>query len=495
MFFCLVSLWTVYRVRTYSAPTFDFGIFSQMFFQMKETGLPYTTVERDGLLSHFFVHVSPIYYLMLPFYCLFPTPVTLQVLQAAVIASAVIPTWKLTRKHGCTPFAGVLICIILLLYPAFCGGVSYDLHENAFLLPLVLWLFYAIDCEKRWAVFIFGILTLMVKEDAAVYVAVIALWLLIGSLLNKNRRQRWGVATGCMLLGCALLWFFLVTGYLTRYGDGLMTYRYNNFIYDDSNSLFTVVKAALLSPMKVIYECTEPDRLPFLALTMLPVCGIFLFTRKYERYILLIPYILVNLMPDYKYQHDVFYQYTYGSMACLFYLTIVNYEDIPEKGKKQFSLIAAFVISTTCFVRNIVPQAIRYPLYFYRQKEHFQEVQTLLETIPKGASVTATTFYTTPLSQRDILYDVRHSSLENILSTEYVVLDLRDKYSYDAYSVTEDDGYENLTELLEEKGYRVVGEMQDEIMIYKYYQNGLKAEGLTLHPNVINLLRCVFCKP
>ena len=90
-FFIFVSFWTVYRVLTYRAPTFDFGIFSQMFHQMRTTGLPVTTVERDGPLSHFAVHVSPIYYLLLPFYCIYPKPVTLQVLQAAVLASAVIP--------------------------------------------------------------------------------------------------------------------------------------------------------------------------------------------------------------------------------------------------------------------------------------------------------------------------------------------------------------------------------------------------------------------
>ena len=62
LFFLFVSVWTVCRVRSFSVPTFDFGIFSQMFHSMKTTGLPITTVERDGALSHFAVHVSPIYY-------------------------------------------------------------------------------------------------------------------------------------------------------------------------------------------------------------------------------------------------------------------------------------------------------------------------------------------------------------------------------------------------------------------------------------------------
>ena len=83
-FTVFVSFWTVSRVLCFSTPTYDMGIFSQMFYSMRTTGLPITTVERDGPLSHFMVHVSPIYYLMLPFYCLFPKAETLQVLQAVV---------------------------------------------------------------------------------------------------------------------------------------------------------------------------------------------------------------------------------------------------------------------------------------------------------------------------------------------------------------------------------------------------------------------------
>ena len=100
LFFLFVSVWTVCRVYSFSTPTYDFGIFSQMFYHMKESGLPMTTLERDGLMSHFMVHMSPIWYLLLPFYLLVPSPVTLQVLQAAVMASAVIPLCRIGKDHG-----------------------------------------------------------------------------------------------------------------------------------------------------------------------------------------------------------------------------------------------------------------------------------------------------------------------------------------------------------------------------------------------------------
>lgn len=72
VFLAAVLALTVFRVLSYAAPTYDFGIFSQMFHSMRTTGLPVTTCERDRVLSHFAVHVSPIYYLFLPFYALFP---------------------------------------------------------------------------------------------------------------------------------------------------------------------------------------------------------------------------------------------------------------------------------------------------------------------------------------------------------------------------------------------------------------------------------------
>ena len=83
----VIAYITCLRYKTYSAPNYDFGIFCQMFHYMKTTGLPMVTCERNELLSHFAVHISPIYYILLPFYYIFPSPLTLQIGQAVVLAS------------------------------------------------------------------------------------------------------------------------------------------------------------------------------------------------------------------------------------------------------------------------------------------------------------------------------------------------------------------------------------------------------------------------
>ena len=456
-FFVFVSVWTVCRVLSFSVPTFDFTIFAQMFHNMKETGLPITTVERDGPLSHFAVHVSPIYYLLLPFYCLFPHPATLQVLQAAVLASAFIPLWKLGRHHNLAPWQRCLLCLVLALYPAYAGGTSYDIHENAFLTPLILWLFWGLDRRSIPVTVIAAALTCMVKEDAAVYVAVIGLWQTVRGILF--RKKGWNLTAGLCLMAGAVAYFLAVTGYLSQSGDGVMTYRYRNFMFDGSDSLFTVIKAVLLCPMKAVYECVDPEKLEFLGLTLIPLAGIPLVTRRYERYILLIPYVLVNLMSDYQYQHDIFFQYTYGATACLIYLTLVNLADL--KDARKIILTAMVLASAICFIAQVVPKATRYPQYCLTYAETYAQRRETLALVPDDASVAASTYYTAPLSNRTELYDIRYASRKHLLQCEFVVFHPTDTYSVQKYGTPEE-----FAAFLEENGYERWAEAENQVLIY-----------------------------
>ncbi len=450
VFFCFVSAWTVARVRSFSTPTFDFGIFSQMFHSMKETLLPMTTLERDGALSHFAVHVSPIYYLLLPFYLLVPRPETLQVLQAAILASAVIPLWKLGKHHGLRPALGFGVCVLLLLYPAYAGGTSYDLHENCFLAPLLLWLLYGMDRKSLPLTLISALLTLMVKEDAPVYVAVCGLYLLIRSGLHG---EKWGLWVGSGVLAGAICYFLGVTAWLSTDGNGVMIYRYSNFMYDGSNSLLTLIQAVLICPIYAVFQCVDPEKLGFLAMTLGPLLGLPLMTRRFERYLLLIPYVLVNLLSDYTYQHSILFQYTFGSTACMFYLVVVNLEDLGQVRSRLRLLLPALCVSLVCFYTAILPVATPYIQRCIIYQESYDSRRALLNTIPQEASVGASTFYTTCLSGRMELYDIRYSSQAHLLSCEYVVLDLSDEFSYRNYGTEDGSGLANLVALLRDSGF------------------------------------------
>lgn len=465
--FVFISIWTVAKVYSLCTSTYDFGLFAQMFYNMKETGLPMTTLERDAWMSHFDIHVSPIYYLMLPFYMLVPIPATLQVLQAAVMASAAIPMWKIGKHHGLSGLQRTLLCALLMAYPAYCAGCSYDLHENCFLTPLLLWLFYGIDKKNTAITAVAAVLTLMVKEDAAVYVAVIALWLILKSLLRLKTAGKWGLIAGGAMLVVSLGWFFATTAYLASSGDGVMTYRYENFFFDDSTSLITVIKAVLLNPMKAVYECVDAEKLKYIGQTMIPLLGLPLLTRRYERFLLLIPYILLNLMSDYIYQHDIFFQYNFGSIAFLMYLTAINLAEIKINWTRSAALTLAVLLSATCFYQEILPVATNFPKYVKYYKNYYQVVQDALSTIPDDAPVVASGFYTTTLSQRETIYDIFYCSNEHLLEADYVALQMNLTYDYARFSVNHRDGLQCLREYLERNGFELYHQVDNIIVIYK----------------------------
>lgn len=468
-FFAFVSAWTVYRVKCFWTPSYDFGIFSQMFHNMKTTGLPMTTLERDGLLSHFQVHVSPIYYLLLPFYAIVPRPETLQVLQAAVLASSVIPLWKIGTQKNMHGLSKMLLCALLLFYPAFSSGASYDIHENCFLTPLILWLMYGLEKGSISITAISAVLTLCIKEDAPVYVAVAGLYWLIKTLLDRQENFRKELTVSLSLIGGALAWFWSATAYLTAFGDGVMSYRYDNFMFDGGNSLMTVIKAVLLNPLKALYECVDKEKLEFISRTMLPLLGLPLLTRRFERYILLIPYVLVNLMSDYTYQHDIFFQYTFGSTAFLFYLVAVNIGRWKLPWARIGALAAGVVLAAISFFQVVYPQGAQMPKLYKDYESYYNSIAQALDTIPEGVPVAASTFYTVHLSDRETLYDVKYCSKEHLLETEYVALHVTSTTDYGRYGQR---GYEDLADLLLSNGYTLYYTAGNYLAIYQKTPSG-----------------------
>ena len=218
--------------------------------------------------------------------------------------------------------------------------------------------------------------------------------------------------------------------------------------------------------MKALYECVDAEKLTFINLTLLPLLCLPFFTRRYERYILLIPYVLVNLMSDYQYQHNIFFQYTFGSNAFLIYLTAVNVADWKIDWKRMGVLAATAVVAFAFFTANILPRARQYQETAITYRDYYNSVRTALDTIPKDASVTATTYYTTYLSQRDILYDIRYCSREHLLETEYVVLKVSAAADYKKYATPgQDNGFENVVALLQKNSY-VEYEKTDVLVIY-----------------------------
>lgn len=386
---------------------YDFGLFSQMFHYMKETGMPLVTCERDTLLTHFAVHFSPIYYLLLPIYIILPDPRTLLVMQVLIVASGAIPLILICKNHKLNNLTCCAFTVIYTLYPCFAGGCFTYIHENNFLAPLVLWLICFCEKEKTVFMFVFAVLLLLVKEDAAVYTSVIALYF---TLTCKKKKT-----CICILL-LSVVYFVIVTHILAAYGDGVMTYRYKNFIYDDSRSLMTIISAVIKNPIYVLEQCFDEDKLIFILKMMLPLGFLPFITKEPRRLILFIPFILINLMSNYKWQADTGFQYNFGSGSLLLYLAVINYSEL-----KNPKLLLSSVCSSAIIFCSLYHGRLDYFKAYRDAAESRQIIDEALSVIPDNATVIASTFMLPNLSQRDEVYELEHTNH----ICEYYVLDLR----------------------------------------------------------------------
>ena len=408
------------RYRCFAAPNYDFGIFCQMFHNMRESFSPVTTCERDKLLSHFAVHVSPIYYLILPFYFVFPSPVTLQISQTAILVSAAVPAYLLCRHFRLPDFHTACVVSFTILQPAVLSGTFYDLHENCFLFPLLLWVFWAFEREKYVFLAVFSLLVLCVKEDAAIYIAFFAIFAILG-------RKKYLVGT--LMLIAAGIWFFCTTKYLATVGDGVMTNRYDNYI-GGGKTLLDAVKNILVDPAYVFTQMfLDSDngngaKTKFLLQLVVPLAFIPFVTKKVSRFLLLLPAVLINFMTLYQYQYDLTFQYAFGSAAFLTFLAILNLSDM-EDTKKTLFATAALICSSILFVGLNVNHMQHYVRNYKNQRPYYAVMEESLASVPSDASVCASAFLLPHLSDRSVLYETYYHTFREGEILDYIILDAR----------------------------------------------------------------------
>ncbi len=429
----VIALTTCYRYLTFSSPNFDFGLFVNMFYHMKEEGVPLCTSERDVLLSHFAVHISPIYYVLLPFYAVFPSPMTLQIGQAAVIASGVVPMVLLCRRLGLSEKCTIGMAFLYACYPALTTGCHYDLHENCFLTPLLLWLFYSCECRKYWWAYLCALLVFTVKEDAAVYIAVFALYLVAS---GNNRKHGLVLLIVSVLYFGVALWVLQVrSAYFAQvYADGSpnppiggpMTDRYQNLILNPDDGIFGVIKTAVVNPGYVLTQMfgtngNSGEKVIYFLQLLLPVGFLPFCTRKPSRWLLMTP-ILINLLTQYAYQYDIGFQYHFGIAAFLLYASVLNAnEQQPSLRRVMIGVAAA---NCLCFyLLYALSPCIDYRNAWERGENTYIQMENALDAVPEDASVCCSTFLVAHLADRYEVYELEYHGIKN--DTDYIVLDAR----------------------------------------------------------------------
>lgn len=428
-----IAVFTIYRHKIYGTMAFDFGIFVQMYHYMAETFTPMSTCERDKLLSHFAVHFSPIYYLLLPFYYIFPSPYTLLIGQAVLVATGVIPLVGICRKQKFSNLATLCFSIVYLFCVELIAPCFYDFHENAFLPPLFMWFFYAVEKRKHVLMYCMLALLLIVKEDVSIYMVLIGIY----CIFRMEKRYH-----GAIVAGVSGIYFLIVSKMIEKYGAGSMVYRtYGNYMPDAEGGLGSIIKTVITDPMYFITQCVDEKDFRALLIMMIPLVFLPFVTKHFSHYFLIAPFLLMNLAPGYGYANEYGFQYIFGTATCLIYAAVINYAEL--KGKRKEYLPVFMSITSLLMFSSLIGGNVGSREAYYNNKELFDTKDALLESIPEDASVACDSFLLTHIAQRDEVYLLDTSDVEPPSFTDFVIIrtELNDEWHTPELEKLKKEGY------------------------------------------------------
>jgi uncharacterized membrane protein len=230
--FALTAYYSIARYLGFNAEMLDLGHMSQAIWSATQ-GRPLVYTYINGPVSDLSKQSEFIYFLLAPVYALFPSPITILLLQAGFFAAGGIPLYCLARRKIGQPGYALLLVMIYLLYPVALTAVLFDIHGDTLAMPLIIFALEALDRRFERAYLFWLLLALSCKFYVAVPVMVlgVVLW------LKKDRKfayATWAAAVSWVLFVFLFRYFFLspdlfvaeaqtINGYLNFYFGGMST--------------------------------------------------------------------------------------------------------------------------------------------------------------------------------------------------------------------------------------------------------------------------------
>ncbi len=214
----IFSYFTILKYYSFSAYAWDLGIFDQSLWTTVHAGkLFFSTVEQfispTGIF--FGTHFSPILFLILPFYAIQSSPLTLLVFQSFILGLGAVPLYFLAKRVLNVRTTAVVFSLVYLLYPPLQGITWFDFHLQSFLPLLFFCTIYYLSKENWYQYFFCLFLSLMIAENVSVIVLFIAaycFWLYRKQLVNfirKRARTDKRIFIAPLTVVMALSWWFL----------------------------------------------------------------------------------------------------------------------------------------------------------------------------------------------------------------------------------------------------------------------------------------------
>ncbi len=205
---CLVLVWmtgfAVLRViqhLTLNTNGQDLSLFDYAIANTVDGRFMQTIFGNPHLFGH---HFSPILLLLVPLYWIHNGPMTLLLFQVAAVGASAVPFYFIVQWKFNDTRVALLLTVSYLLYRKLTMGLMYDFHMEM-MEPLFIFSAFWFAVQKRWGwYFAFLVLAMACKEDVALYLVPLGLFLV---WRFQEKRAGWGT------VGVCVAWFGVAAGW------------------------------------------------------------------------------------------------------------------------------------------------------------------------------------------------------------------------------------------------------------------------------------------
>lgn len=448
IFFSLTLIVSLHRYYSFYS-TYDQGIFNQVFwnnlhgrfFQSSLSSAVSSAVQQDNQVPSVFYHrlgqhFTPALLVWLPFYALFPSPVTLIFLQVTLITAGGLVLYALARHYLDVPLA---IAIAASFYGAnaVIGPTFSNFHDLCQVPLFIFSLLLALEKRRWWLFWLMAALTLAIREDAGVMLFGIGIY-----LVASRRYPRLGVALCTVSFGYILLATNTIMPLFSPdVSKRFMIERFGQYAQEDEATSLQILWEIVRDPRRLLWELINPvdKTVKYLLGHWLPLAFVPAVSGA-SWAIAGFPLMQLFLQKG-SYSLSINIRYAMAVVPGIFYGAILWWSTRAELFKRVWvrrfwvgcialSVLFSFTSNPHQVFYFLIPHSIAPWVYISlpHQWNHVSHIRTLMSQIPPDASVSATTNLIPHLSSRREIVRLPVFQVQNdqkqVKEVEYAIADI-----------------------------------------------------------------------
>ncbi len=360
-------------------------------------------------------HVQTGLYAFLPIYALYPQSETLQVIQSTSLGFGALPLFLFARKR-IPEWAALVIAVCYLAYYPLHGANFYEVKTVPIAAAFLLTTIWAADAQ-RWVVcWLSFTLTLLLREDMPVGLAVVG-----GFFLLSGHRPR----AGLVMAAVATAWFVFIRFYvMDKAGQWWFPSMYKDLWAPGEQGFKSVIKTLITNPVFTLKHIIVEKKVYYLLHLLVPL--MFLPARRWYLWAAFVPgAILTLLVTDYAPPTMFSFQYVMHWAPYIFVAAVLCVASIAEradfgKARAQAAVLAmAFASAVLSFNygafaardKGLASGYAKVTFSFTeKERQRYADLKEIIRDIPPKATVAATEHVGPHVSSRVGFYSLRRGS-------------------------------------------------------------------------------------